>query len=138
MKSVKSSSRTGSTTVSKRIELKSKLFSTLADDSRKALVLRVNSKEALAGGINAKLDELQQTLDTLNAKNCLLIIVAEKKVKGQIRTSSKRVVRYVKEFNPQQFVAKADLGDPIGWNAIFTEFAPAVIKAATHKFKFEE
>ena len=113
------------------------MLSVLADESSKALILRVNSKEAAGGGINAKLDELQRTLAELGARNHLLVVVAERKVKRCLCTAPGRVVRYVKQFNPQNAVTNAMLGDTVGWNAIFTEFAPAAIKRATHKFKFE-
>ncbi len=122
---------------SRLAHLEAKLLSVLADESSKALILRVNSKEAAAGGINAKLDELQHTLAELGARNHLLVVVAERKVKGCLCATPGRVVRYVKQFNPQNAVTNAMLGDPVGWNAIFTEFAPAAIKRATHKFKFE-
>ncbi len=117
--------------------LKTKLMSALADESSKALILRVNSKEAASDGINGKLDELQRTLAGLGARNHLLIVVAERKANGFIRAAPGRVVRYVKRFNPQNAVTDAEIGDPIGWNAIFTEFSPAVVKKASHKFKFE-
>jgi hypothetical protein len=117
--------------------LKEKLLSVLADGSSKALILRVNSKEASADGINGRLDELQGALAEVGARNHLLVVVAERKVKGLIRTAPGRVVRYVRQFNPQSAVTDAKLGDPVGWDAIFTEFAPAVVKKATHRFKFE-
>ena len=122
---------------SRLTHLKEKLLSLITDGSSKALILRVNSKEVSSGGINEKLDGLQSTLDELGARNHLLVIVAEKKVKGLIRTAPGRTVRYVRQFNPQSHVTNAEIGDPVGWNAIFTEFAPAIVKKATHKFKFE-
>lgn len=117
--------------------LKRKLLSLIADGSSKALILRVNSKEAAAGGINERLDELQRVLEELGARNHMLVVVAEKRVKGLIRAAPGRTVRYVSQFNPQSHVTNAEIGDPIGWNAIFTEFSPAVVKKATHRFKFE-
>ena len=117
--------------------LKKKLVAVAADDSRKAFIYRIKSSEAQTNDINRKLDELQHALENLGARNYLLVIVAEKKTKGLLLPSSNREIRYVKAFNPQDRVTTATIGDPVGWNAIFTEFAPAVVKAATHKFKFE-
>jgi hypothetical protein len=31
-----------------------------------------------------------------------------------------------------------EAGDPVAWNAIFTEFAPAKVLKKAHAFKFEE
>ena len=124
--------------VSRLNHLWSKLFSLIADDSSKAFIYRINTKEVLTGNANEKLDELQRTLESLGAKNYVLVIVTEKKMKRLLRASSNRIIRCVKKFNPQNLVTKANLGDPVGWNAIFTEFAPASIKKATHKFKFEK
>ena len=124
--------------VSRLNHLWSKLFSLIADDSSKAFIYRINTKEVLTGNANEKLDELQHTLENLGAKNYVLVIITEKKVKRLLQSSSNRTIRCVKRFNPQNLVTKANLGDPVGWNAIFTEFAPASIKKATHKFKFEK
>ena len=52
-------------------------------------------------------------------------------------SSEHRIFRAVKAFNPLAKVTSADLGDPVGWNAIFSEFAPAKILPKAHGFKFE-
>ena len=123
--------------VSRLDHLKGKLFSVIADDSSKAFIYRINTKDAQNAAVGSRLDELQRALEERGAKNYVLVVVAERKVKGLIPSAPNRIVRYVKRFNPQNLVTKPNLGDPVGWNAIFTEFAPAVVKKATHKFKFE-
>ena len=117
--------------------LQKKLASACADNSKKVFVYRVNSSEVLAGGIGEKLDDLQRALHELGAKDSLLLVVAERRVAKQIPAAPGRIVRSVKVFNPSDKVAVKTMGDPAGWNAVFTEFAPAVVKKATHKFKFE-
>ncbi len=117
--------------------LQKKLASACADNSKKVFVYRVNSSEVLAGGIGEKLDDLQRALHELGAKDSLLLVVAERAVARRIPPAPGRVVRSVKAFNPCNRVAVRTMGDPVGWDAVFTEFAPAVVKKATHKFKFE-
>ena len=50
----------------------------------------------------------------------------------------RRIYRSVKSFNHPAKVAWEELGDPVAWNAIFTEFAPAKVLKKAHAFKFEE
>ena len=114
-----------------------KLATACADTSTKAFIYRVNSKEVTDGGIGEKLDNLQSALAELGAKGCPLVVVAERKVAGKIPPAPGRVVRFVKTFNPCDKVTVETLGDMVGWTAIFTEFAPAAVKKATHRFKFE-
>ena len=118
--------------------LKEKFRRILSSESTKALVYRINTSEACAEGVNGKLDSLQQALETLGARNHLLVVVAEATAKGRIISAHSRVVRYIRKFNPQSDVTNAKIGDAVGWNALFTEFAPAHVKRATHRFKFEK
>ena len=127
----------GEDLVGRLAHLEKKLASACADNSKKVFVYRVNSSEVLAGGIGEKLDDLQRALHELGAKDSLLLVVAERAVARRIPPAPGRVVRSVKAFNPCNRVAVRTMGDPVGWDAVFTEFAPAVVKKATHKFKFE-
>ena len=117
--------------------LKKKLLEAISDDSRTLLACRVNPAEVLAGGIGPKLDGLQAAINEMGAKNCQLLVVVERRMRHLVPSAEGRFVRSVKAFNPGDAVTVRTKGDPIGWDAVFTEFAPAVIKKATHKFKFE-
>ena len=117
--------------------LQEKLASACADNSKKVFVYRLSSNEVLAGGIGEKLDDLQRALHELGAKDSPLLVVVERRVARLVPLAPGRIVRSVKAFNPCDKVTIKTMGDPVGWNAVFTEFAPAVVKKATHKFKFE-
>ena len=74
----------------------------------------------------------------LGAKNWKLLVVCQSSdLKKMPPASEHRIFRCVKAFNPIAKVTHRDLGDPVGWNAIFSEFAPAKILPKAHAFKFE-
>ena len=110
----------------------------LSDNSSKALILRLHTVIALKSDVNERIDAIQQALEARGARNYTLVVVIERAARGRIASAPNRVVRSIRAFNPGDAVAKAHLGDPIGWKALFTEFAPAKILPKKHAFKFEE
>ena len=48
-----------------------------------------------------------------------------------------RFIRSVRAFNPTNGVTRPELGDPVGWKAVFTEFAPEKVVKSAKRFKFE-
>lgn len=118
--------------------LTEKFTQTLSDNSSKALVLRVHTHEALAKDANAQIDAIQMALEAHGARNYALVVVTEKAAWGRIAPAPNRFVRCVKVFNPGEAVVNRKLGDPAGWRALFSEFAPAKILPKKHAFKFEK
>ncbi len=118
--------------------LNEKFTRILSDDSSKAVVLRLHTKDALAEDANERVDAIQHALESRGARNYTLVVVTEETAKGRIAPSPNRAVRCVRKFNPGSAVVKEKLGDSAGWKAIFTEFAPAKILKKKHAFKFEK
>ena len=117
--------------------LREKFKRIMSDESSKALIFRVHTEEVLRDDINNSLDEIQRTLEANGARNYTLVVVVERAVRRRIAAAPNRVVRAVNAFNPGGYVTKAKFGDPVGWEALFTEFAPAKILPKKHPFKFE-
>ncbi len=118
--------------------LNEKLTRILSDDSSKVLIFRVNTAVALAEDANAKTDAVQRALEARGARNYTLVVVTEQTVRGRIAPAPNRVVRTVKAFNPKNAVVNSELGDPVGWRAIYEEFAPKKILPKKYAFKFEK
>lgn len=110
----------------------------LADDSSKALILRVHTRNALDEDVNEQMDAVQNAIEALGARNYTLVVVTERAALGRIASAPNRVLRTVKAFNPGEDVANRKLGDPAGWRALFAEFTPARILPKKHAFKFEK
>ena len=117
--------------------LNCKLTRILRDESSKALILRVHTKEALAPDANERIDAVQRALELRGARNYTLVIVTEKAAKGRMAAAPNRLVRAVRVFNPGSAVVRAKLGDPTGWRALYAEFTPAKVLEKKHAFKFE-
>ena len=84
-----------------------------------------------------RLDRLQQALRNLGARNHTLLVVCERPWLSRMPSAPNRIFRAVNLFNALDHAADKNVGDAVGWQAIFTEFAPARILPRTHKFKFE-
>lgn len=122
----------------KRLEhLKAKLVNYLTNDKSTLLVYRLGD-EATAPALNNKLIALEKALAKIGAKNTELLIVCERKALHLMPPGAHRHFRAVSKFNPSNDVTSRKKGDSAGWNRIFSEFAPAVIKPKTHSFKFED
>lgn len=117
--------------------LNGKLTRILRDESSKALILRVHTREALAPEVNDGVDAVQRALELRGACNYTLVIVTEKVAKGRVAPAPNRLVRTVRVFNPGNAVVRKKLGDPTGWRALYAEFTPAKIREKKHAFKFE-
>lgn len=118
--------------------LNDKFTRVLADDSSKALILRVHTHIALADDINDQIDAVQSAIEARGARNYTLVVVTEHSAHGRIASAPNRVLRTVRAFNPGEQVADKKLGDPAGWRALFAEFTPAKILPKKHAFKFEK
>lgn len=84
-----------------------------------------------------RLDALEAALAGLGARNWRLLVICEKPFLANMPEGPNRIFRSVRRFNPTDDVTNADLGDGIGWQAIFTEFAPLKVLPKKHAFKFE-
>jgi len=118
--------------------LNEKLTRILSDESSKAIIFRVHSHLVRKDDINERLDAVQQALEARGARNYTLVVVTERAVRERIASAPNRVVRSVKAFNPGNAVVNPKLGDPIGWKALYAEFAPRKILPKKHAFKFEK
>jgi len=95
------------------------------------------SDERETDRLAARLDALECALSDLGAKNWKLLVICEEPFLATMPPGPNRVFRAVRRFNPTKNITDADLGDGIGWQAIFTEFAPAKVLPKRHGFKFE-
>ena len=118
--------------------LNEKLTRILTDDSSKAIIFRVNTAVALAEDANEKIDAVQRALEARGARNYTLVVVVEQTAHGRIAPAPNRVVRTVRAFNPKNAVDNAEMGDPVGWRALYEEFAPKKILPKKYAFKFEK
>lgn len=117
--------------------LEEKFTRIISDESSKAIIFRLHTYEAQSEEANTAINDIQHALEERGARNYTLVVVTENAVRGRIRPAPNRVIRTVRKFNPGNAVVKEKLGDPVGWKALFTEFAPAKILPKKQAFKFE-
>lgn len=121
-----------------RVEhLKTKFLHALQDNETTLFVHRLNADDMVAADLNTRLDRLQAALDALGARNCTLLVVCERPYLKTMPAAPSRLFRAVNLFNALDHAADKNVGDAVGWQAIFTAFAPAKILPKAHKFKFE-
>ena len=123
----------------KRIRhLTEKLHRYLENDEETLIVHRLAEKDASAPDLVGRLAAFDEAISRLGARNWrLLVICRASDIKKMPPATGRWMFRCVKAFNPMAKVTHKDLGDPVGWNAIFTEFAPAKRLPKKHAFKFE-
>lgn len=117
--------------------LKQKFLKALQSERPALVVHRLSSGDMSAPDLGVRLDALQAAFAKLGARNYTLLVVCEKPFLDKMPAGPNRVYRAVNLFNPLNRAADANIGDSVGWQAIFTEFAPAKILPKAHKFKFE-
>lgn len=101
---------------------------------------KMPTAEYLDSSAEEKLNRLIGALRKLGMRDATFLLVCETACKGKSvhLDWSDAKIRYVKAFNPDDRVTDAALGDPVGWQLIFDEFRPLVMKKQAHKFKFEK
>ena len=116
-----------------------KFHKTLASGREVLFVHRLDDDDAASPDLAARLDALEEAIARLEAKNWWLLVVCRAADRSKMPPASggRRIYRSVAAFNPQSHVTWPDLGDPVGWDAIFSEFAPEKILPKAHSFKFE-
>jgi len=117
--------------------LKEKLLNDLSDEKSTLLVHRLAFEDMSASDLSDRLDRLQRTLADLGSRNCTLLVICEKPFLSTMPSAPNRIFRPVNLFNAMNHAADKNVGDAVGWQAIFTEFAPEKILPKAHKFKFE-
>ena len=111
----------------------------MANDVETLFVRRMTDEDVASPDLAQQLDDLESALEALGAKRRRLLLVFERKDRGSLPPeTATRTYRFVKKFNPPECATRPESGDPVAWNAIFTEFAPAKILKKAHAFKFEE
>ncbi len=118
--------------------LREKLRRYAMDGASTLFIYRLPTGDVENPGLAARLDDVEAAISELGARNWKLLLVAERNVAGKVPRGPNRYVRSVRAFNPTNDVTTAERGDAVGWNAVFTEFAPVHILKKTKKFKFEE
>ena len=99
----------------------------LANGKETLLVYRLAENEGECPELADKLDRLESVLTALGARHWkLLVVCLDSDLSKMPPASSNRIYRGVKAFTPSEHPTWGELGDPVGWNAIFTEFAPAM------------
>ncbi len=118
--------------------LAAKLHRYLENDEETLIVHRLADSDASAPDVAKRLSALEDAINRLGAKNWKLLVICQSADLVKMPPPSDSMVfRCVKAFNPMAKVTHKDRGDPVGWNAIFTEFAPARLLPKSHAFKFE-
>ena len=117
--------------------LREKFLDYLRNEKPTLLVHRLAEGDAQQDDLDARLGELESVLKGLGARNCTLLIVVERRFLDRMPVGAGRVFRAVEKFNPCDCVTDANAGDPIGWRAVYSEFAPEKILPKKHAFKFE-
>jgi hypothetical protein len=111
----------------------------MANDAETLFVRRMTKEDVASPDLARQLDDLESTLESLGAKRRRLVLVFERADRGSLPPeTATRTYRFVKKFNPPECATRPESGDPVAWNAIFTEFAPAKVLKKAHAFKFEE
>lgn len=117
--------------------LKDKFIGHLSDDRPVLLIHRLAVEDMTAPDLRERLDRLQRVLMDLGARNHTLLVICERPYLSRMPSAPNLVFRAVNLFNALDHAADKNVGDAVGWQAIFTEFAPARILPKAHKFKFE-
>ncbi len=118
--------------------LREKLRRYAADDATTLFIYRIPTGDVEKPGLAERINAVESAICELGARNWKLLLVAESRVARLIPRGPNRYVRSVRVFNPTNDVTTAERGDPVGWHAVFTEFAPVHILKKTKKFKFEK
>jgi len=118
--------------------LKKKFVKTL-QNGQALIAYKVRTSEYLEATGEEKINHLLACLRNLGMKDATFLLVCEEACRGKhVKLDWPDAhVRYVKSFNPDSCVTDASCGDQVGWQLIFDEFRPRVIKQQRHKFKFE-
>ena len=115
-----------------------KLRRYLSNDVETLVVHRLADKDSNEPGLAERLGAFEDAISRLGARNWKLLVICRASDIRKMPPASKHLTfRCVKAFNPMAKVTHRDLGDPVGWDAIFSEFAPAKILPKAHTFKFE-
>lgn len=118
--------------------LVSKLRRYLTNDEETIVIYKLADEDSQAEDLCQRLDSLENTLNDMGARNWrILVICKDADTPKMPPASQRRIYRSVREFNPGSKVTWPELGDPAGWHALFTEFAPKTILKKAHAFKFE-
>ncbi len=98
----------------------------LTNGEETLLVYRLAEGEGESPALAERLDGLEVAIDALGAHNWkLLVVCRESDLRKMPPPTTSRIYRSVRAFTPNDHETWGELGDPVGWNAIFTEFAPA-------------
>ena len=117
--------------------LREKLISYLTNEKETLLIHRLAESDEKRDDLEARLTRLEDAISKLGARNWKLLVITRKAALGRMPPGPHRIFRAVRVFNPCDRVTDSAAGDPIGWRAIFTEFAPRTILPKKHAFKFE-
>ena len=117
--------------------LKDKFRDYLRNGEMTLFIHRLAAADAADPGLAEKLDALEAAIQNLGAANWKLLVICERKDLSHMPKGPNRIFRAVREFNPGSAITDARRGDPTGWSAIFSEFAPGRILPKSHAFKFE-
>lgn len=120
------------------VHLVQKLKAVWAEKSRQLYVVTVhkeNSQEILeyVKRLTAILNRKTENFD-------LLVVIPDKKYDKRLRAYKAKHIyfRTLKHFSPWLEVTNLDKCDKDGWNKIYAEFAPAVIRTENKVYKFEK
>ncbi len=117
--------------------LREKMRRYAADEASTLFIYSIPTADVEAPGLGDRIDEVENAIRELGARNWKLLLVVERHVAHLVPRGPDRHVRTVRRFNPTNDVTNSQIGDSVGWYALFTEFAPAKILKKSKKFKFE-
>jgi len=122
---------------SRMAHLKEKFRRYLTNDKPTLLIHRLLAADQTADDLPARVAAFEKAVSDLGARNCTFLFIRERCRSCRLTETENRFVRSVKAFNKGDRITCEELGDPVGWNAIFSEFAPATLLPKAHTFKFE-
>lgn len=117
--------------------LREKFIRYATNELKTLFIYRLAKGDVMSGHLRKSLERLRTALVDRGARNFDILVVCERADRPQIVLPEGFFCRTVRKFNPGHAITDPELGDPVGWNAIFTEFAPAKLLPKKHAFKFE-
>jgi hypothetical protein len=114
-----------------------KFTAQLANEEETLLVYRLADGEGESPCLATMLDGLESAIAALGARNWKLLVVCREADRAKMPPPSANCVyRSVRTFAPEGHETWGELGDPVGWSAVFTEFAPARMLPRSRMFTF--
>ena len=121
---------------SRAAHLREKFYRQLSDDEPTLAVIKMKPEDCPKGDYHAHrfLDRLRE----MGGRNLELLVVCQRADAVHFPAEHPDYfLRTVSRYNPDWQVATEQLGDRLGWNLIWREFAPSHVLSQHKKYKFD-